>query len=1016
MTAPSGPPTPLRHEPPRLTGPLVTRGRLLQVLRGRFDRRLTVITAGAGFGKTTLLAQAVQENALERFGTDVWLRLDERDRDPEHLLVGLFRSVTDEPARAAIDIGQLCELLWLRSPDAVAVILDDVHLLDDRTRRSWELVDRLLDELPDNAHLVLSGRTLPPFALRHRQLGTMTVSITEAELAFDDDELVALARAFPTRDHNHTARAAAERLPRWPALAVLNATLGHEASIDYLRSELVAGLEPERRRLLALAAPFPLIDDALVVALGHSDAWTANRLIGALPLVERSREGGYRLHALWADALRDAVDDAERAEALRRGAALLRGRSQWHQAAQASTRANDFDGIRAAVRGFCEQPLVSLPVSAVLELQAVLPNEDRTAPMGLLLEGMRHWATNERLAATLFARAAQAAQLTGDEELEVLARWRGVQLHYLDDHDAIVPQPRLRELSQHGHALARAVTAFIDSIVAQREGRIDDSLTCLDDFVWFEAQQREVTVNERMVDLGRPEAIAATIESVLGTGVVDFFGAQALWLRGEVLPELAWPLSADVVRMADVRGVIHEQVSVNCVVALVGLAAGATEEATTLLKDALMHESVVGDQVALLIDIGEAHRALHSDGDDAARAILHRALDRVPLGRSPSRGHLHGLCALRALVPDTADLLDTYPFGPSLQVGVDAGAALDALRRRGDRDPARALPWHRAGLLRAQVPVPFLTELALAAGHDGDTAALDVLQQVPHRATWLARIAGCDHRWLASSAERMLGELPTVPGYRLSVRLLGDIDVQRDDGRPLDANWHRRTRVKDLFAFIVAKRRTTRAAAAHALWPALHEAKAAANLRVNLAHLHNTLEPDRRANDRTWFVHADGSFLRLGEDGIDIDVDRFDRLIADARRAEGDGLPSVALACYAEAMTTYGGDYLANLDEEWVWAERLRLRSLAHAATCRYGELVLARGEPEQAISAAVRAQELDHASERAHRLFIRCHVALGSLSTAREAGRALAERLRRDGLTAEEETRHLLRRLERGG
>jgi LuxR family maltose regulon positive regulatory protein len=1010
MSAPPRPATALRHAPPQLDRPVVPRARLLQVLRGRFDRRVTVITAGAGFGKTTLLAQAVQENALERFGTDIWLRLDEQDRDPERLLVGLLRSLTGEPARSAVSVPDLCERIWGRSPDAVAILLDDTERIGGDGSPAWRTIAELLDHLPDNAHVVLAGRVPPPIGIRRGDPTAAATTLTEVDLAFDDDELRLFERALI---HAGAALPVHGRMPRWPALAALMATLGHAASIDYLRAELVASLDPERRRLLALATAFDEIDDVLLGALGQSDGWTVDRLVASLPLVERGERGDARLHALFTEALADVVSDAERADAMRRSADILRNRGHWHRAAQASMRANDFVGVGAAVRGFCTQPLLTVPVSAVLELQAILSNGDGTGPMGLMLDGIRHWATNERLAATLFDRAARAAQQVGDDDLETLALWRGLQLDYIHDHDAIRTDARIAELAASGPPLALATAAFGRSLIAQREGRIADALEALDDFVHFEPAQRQVAINERLVDLGRPEAISSTLESVLAPGRIDFFGAQALWLRGEVEPGLAWTLADDIVSSALRRGVTHEQVSVLTVVATVGLAAGELDAATRLVEDARARVQAVGDQVRLLVDVAEAVVMLHHDDDERPTVeLLERALAGVPIGQWPSRGHLHGLATIRALVPATAGVLDACPLGPSLRVAVDAGAAIHALRGDGDLAPAARLPWHLADLLRVHVPGPLLAELALAATVTGNATATRVLEQLPHRARWLQRAA---RRGGAAGAlaQRMLEDLPASPGYRLSVRLLGDVEVARDDGRPLDDVWHRRKRVQDLFAFVVAKRRTTRAAAAQALWPSLPEAKASANLRVNLAHLHTALEPTRKANDRTWFVHADATFLRLGEAGIEVDVDRFDQLITDARRAEVDGMPSVALGHYAEAMTVYRGDYLAHLDDEWVWPERLRLRSLAHAATCRYGELVLARGEPEHAMSAAVRAQDLEPAGERAHRLFIRCHLSLGSLSTAREAGRVLAERLRRDGLTPEEETRQLLDRLD---
>ena len=58
----------LRYTPPLASRDLIVRPRLLDALRSRFERPLTAVVAPAGFGKTTLLGQAVSENALSPAG------------------------------------------------------------------------------------------------------------------------------------------------------------------------------------------------------------------------------------------------------------------------------------------------------------------------------------------------------------------------------------------------------------------------------------------------------------------------------------------------------------------------------------------------------------------------------------------------------------------------------------------------------------------------------------------------------------------------------------------------------------------------------------------------------------------------------------------------------------------------------------------------------------------------------------------------------------------------------------
>ncbi len=993
---------PFRHRPPDLAPGLIVRPRLIEILRRRFDERLTLVFAGAGFGKTTLLLQAIEENRHERLGEDIWLRVGERDHDPEHLLAGLYRSITGRSTRRSITAQDIVDLLAQRPPASIVLVLDDVHLLGSQSGLAWRVLTQLLEQLPDTAHLVLSGRSVPSLGIGGRHRPDDVIVIDETLLAFDDTELRRVAPGLSAESRAN--------LPRWPALTALSSELDREACIEFVKNEIVSTLHPERARLLALLAPFGVLDDAIVAAVAGTSAWTAKRAVAGLPLISPI-EGGYELHQYWTDALASHVDVADRDEALARGARLLLDRGQHVKAARAASLAGDRCCLLDAVRHHCQQPLLGLDTDDTIALQDLLPASPDAAAAELLLEAVRRWATSERIAAQIFERAAIRAQECGDEEIEALARWRLVQLRYLSDHEQLVVDDRIAHLAESGVSPAMATVSFIRSVQAQNIGAIDDALRELGNFAELPAAQRQVTIAERLVDLGRPEQVPAAVESLLSADEVDVFGAQALWLQGSVSPELAWDLAKAFPGIATKRGAVHEIVSVHGVVATVAIAAGHDDEAEALLGEARRLTGSVGDHVAVIVDVAEAMHALCHEGEDRAVEFLRIALDRVPIGQWPARGHLHGLAMLRALMPETSETLDQCDLGPALRTAVAAGAAIDAVRSRSTK-PAAALDWTRPDVLRAHVPPPLLTELAVAAISREVAEAKAVLRDIPSVRTWLGRLSAADDPKQASAAANLLAELVLDPGYTLRVRTLGGLTVERSDGRSLGSEWHRRQRVQDLFVYLLTHPHPTRKAVAAALWPNLPEAKAAGNLRVNLTHLHAALEPDRPAGARPYFIEATSSGLRLVRDAIEIDTDTFDRHIELASEAEAGGVPTTALREYLAASELYKGPYLQHVDDDWVLPERLRLHSLDHAALCRIGELKLARGKPEQAIATVVQALRLDPISERAHRLSIRCHLALGSETSARRAGRSLIDQLALDGLTPDNETRRLLNRL----
>ncbi len=120
------------------------------------------------------------------------------------------------------------------------------------------------------------------------------------------------------------------------------------------------------------------------------------------------------------------------------------------------------------------------------------------------------------------------------------------------------------------------------------------------------------------------------------------------------------------------------------------------------------------------------------------------------------------------------------------------------------------------------------------------------------------------------------------------------------------------------------------------------------------------MQPDRLADDPPWFLSSDGTRLRLARDGVTVDTELIDAAMAQAVQAESAGLPSDALRHYERVAELAVGDLIPEVDAEWAIFDRMRLRSIVYAAASRQGELVLARAEPEAALSIAARAQRLD--------------------------------------------------------
>ena len=154
-----------RVRPPHVRRDLVSRPRLLGLLESGAGRRLTVVSAPAGFGKTALLA----EWASTAGRPVAWLSLDEEDRDPATL-------------RADVEAA----LGELHRP--VALVLDGYERIADAPSGRW--VPTFVGDAPPTLQIVLSGRGDPPFlldAFRARgevlELGADDLRMTDVEAA-----------------------------------------------------------------------------------------------------------------------------------------------------------------------------------------------------------------------------------------------------------------------------------------------------------------------------------------------------------------------------------------------------------------------------------------------------------------------------------------------------------------------------------------------------------------------------------------------------------------------------------------------------------------------------------------------------------------------------------------------------------------------------------------------------------------------------------------------------------------
>jgi DNA-binding SARP family transcriptional activator len=317
--------------------------------------------------------------------------------------------------------------------------------------------------------------------------------------------------------------------------------------------------------------------------------------------------------------------------------------------------------------------------------------------------------------------------------------------------------------------------------------------------------------------------------------------------------------------------------------------------------------------------------------------------------------------------------------------------------------------WARPDLLRAHVLPPLLAPLAAAAAAAGNSEVGPLLDRIPALRQHLVPVCTIGHAGTAAWARARIDTMPVRPPYDLHVGLLGAATLHRGATRVTDTTWTKRDRVQQLLAVVVLFGRLSRRRAGEVLWPNLPVDKAMANLRTNLSHLQRVLQPDRRAEQRPWFVVADGEVLVAAAQGILVDVHEFEAHVREAQRLDAAGRTTAAMDELRAACSLYRGDLLAEVaDSEWADPDRRRLRTLALGATTRLAELCLARGEPEEASEAAVRALRWEPLHEPAGRCFAKTLAGQGDRAGAMRSILDLIERCRDEGLRCDPETLRL--------
>lgn len=322
--------------PPEAETGLLERARLFNMVTPGKEKKVTVVTAPAGYGKTVLVLQ------LSRLWGKplVWYHLDSLDNDPavflQYLVTGiqqhcpgvgrraLNNTVTEGNAasRRRFLVSTLVNDL-IRARSELLLVLDDYHELSEPAVQ--DLVQDLLENLPTGMHTVIAGRTELPFSTARlaasgtlQHIGAEDLIFTRREIR---DYLEMRYKSVPAslldKMESKTAgwaaalKLAAMHLPERETPGVKEEALSSREIYAYLASEILDRQTPEIRDFLlgtsVLDVLTPRICDSL---LERSDSSLLLKILFKrqmllIPLA--GREKAFRYHVLFRDFLRERL-------------------------------------------------------------------------------------------------------------------------------------------------------------------------------------------------------------------------------------------------------------------------------------------------------------------------------------------------------------------------------------------------------------------------------------------------------------------------------------------------------------------------------------------------------------------------------------------------------------------------------------------------------------------------------------------------------------------------------------
>jgi LuxR family maltose regulon positive regulatory protein len=1063
---PGGGPPPLimtKVRIPRRRDDILLRDRLVDFIHTNLDRKLILISAPAGYGKTTLLTEFASDTDLPV----CWYTLDPFDRDfhifLEHLIAAIayrfpafgersrafLENVTDPSRDLYPLVATLVQEIYDAIPEYFVLILDDHHSVEDQEQIN-EFLDLFVTYVDENCHLILSSRTLPALPnlsllVARRQATGLSID----ELRFTPEEIQALAQQnYNLKLSPEQANTLSQQTGGWITGLLLTAIPHWEQArrqvptrgriqvdlYDYL-SKQVLDQQPDRLRDFLLASS--VLDEmsprlcAEVLEIDRAADLMAQLRTRNLFVIEfEGDEGRLRYHDLFREFLQTTLrreSEVRFQELTHRAARAYADRGEWERAASRFLALQEYGSMIQIIERTAADLFDAGRWDTLAGWIDALPEEIREAkPSFLVHRGKIYMDRGEHSrATTLYDQAQQAFAGTGDRTGEAYAlAMKGYVLRFKGQYTQAVESCQEALLLVNGTGTRQKATSALAyrnvGLCQFRLGQLAKGQEALEQALHL-YRDLNAPYDVGMVhhDLGLGYELAGDLEGA----TTHYQAALQRWQQlGNPGP---WANTLNSL------GVIHYLL-------------GQYDQASETLNEALAKARQSGNlRVEALIwaSLGDLHRDLgafeqarqaYSEGLQAANRAGAAFEAIYCLDALGNISRLQG-----DLIQARSRLLDaekrarqhgsTYEMGMChTSQGLLASDEGDLATARQHLD--RAVELFEASGFKQQLSRARLyhAQVAFLAGDEQEAMtevaqALSLLEQLNadqflvvegHRLSPLLSCAaehGIGEDILPHLLDRieayqsMLAERPepSIPAEPKHTLAIYSLGQPRVELNGENVQWTI-AQSRDLFFCLLQHPQGLRKEEiGEIFWPDHPPVKLDSIFRSTLYRL-------RRALFRESVVFDEGIYSFNRESDYWFDVESFEELLDEAEQIQAiDKKREIAIL--EDALALFRSDYLEGIYDEWCVLERERLRGRYLVALDRLASLYADRRDLQRAIELYQQLLARDPYHEGTHRELMRCYFRLGDRAAAIRQYQSCAELLREDlGLSPAPETESL--------